>query len=120
MAGPDDRDDAPARPAPGRRAGPPAAAASGRPCCAACGFGDLRALRRVRLADGPVTLCENHAAIARGRELTLAALVTAARPPGERRRAERRRSAPRRVAARQLLVPGTDRRAPRERRGTRG
>jgi hypothetical protein len=44
------------------------------PSCAACNTTDPRVLRLVRLADGKVTLCANHAAIAGRRPITIDAL----------------------------------------------
>lgn len=46
----------------------------GGACCAACGLGDVRVLRWLRLVDGRVAACGNCAALAGRRVLTLAEL----------------------------------------------
>jgi hypothetical protein len=61
--------------------------------CALCGLADRRMLRRVRLAEGPATLCGNHAALLGRRTISIEMLraeaVTPA--PGDRRRGVDRR-----------------------------
>lgn len=68
-----------------------------------CAVADRRVLRRHRLAEGLVTLCANHAAVAGRRPLTVEQLRAECYPLGDRRGSSERRSADRRVPGERRL-----------------
>jgi hypothetical protein len=73
--------------------------------CAVCATSDVRVLSLRTLREGPRVLCANCAAVLGRRAMSIAALRTEMRPPGDPRQAERRTG---------------DRRSPLERRAARG
>lgn len=58
--------------------------------CRVCGEADPRVLKRHRLAEGMLSLCANHSAVAGRRPITLAELMSETTTAGDRRGPERR------------------------------